>query len=63
MTTFLKNRHFLSLTGNGVMAVFSLLTYFILYRFMAAADMGNWVSSSSYFCCSTPFGPVYCKPR
>ena len=43
MTTFLKNRHFLSLTGNGVMAVFSLLTYFILYRFMAAADMGNWV--------------------
>lgn len=43
MNAFLKNRHFLSLTGNGVMAVFSLLTYLILYRFLAAADMGNWI--------------------
>ncbi|MCC3155137.1 oligosaccharide flippase family protein [Hymenobacter sp. BT770] len=43
MTALLKNRHVLSLTGNGVMAVFSLLTYLILYRFLAAADMGNWV--------------------
>ncbi|GAB3845975.1 hypothetical protein GCM10028822_05290 [Hymenobacter terrigena] len=43
MTALLKNRHFLSLTGNGVMAVFSLLTYLILYRFLAAADMGNWI--------------------
>jgi len=43
MNPLLKNRHFLSLTGNGVMAVFSLLTYLILYRFLAAADMGNWI--------------------
>jgi len=43
MNAILKNRHFLSLTGNGVMALFSLLTYLILYRFLAAADMGNWI--------------------
>ena len=43
MIALFKNRHFLSLSGNGVMAVFSILTYFILYRFLAAADMGNWV--------------------
>ena len=43
MTTLFKNRHFLSLTGNGVMAVFSLFTYIILYRFLSETDMGNWV--------------------
>ena len=43
MKKFLRNRHFLSLAGNGVMAVFSLLTYMILYRFLAEADMGNWI--------------------
>ncbi|MGY2134567.1 oligosaccharide flippase family protein [Hymenobacter sp. HD11105] len=43
MRAFFTNRHFLSLTGNGVMAVFSVLTYSLLYRFLAAADMGNWV--------------------
>lgn len=43
MKNLLRNRHFLSLAGNGVMAVFSLLTYMILYRFLAEADMGNWI--------------------
>ncbi|WP_139923574.1 lipopolysaccharide biosynthesis protein [Hymenobacter sp. DG01] len=43
MLAVFKNRHVLSLTGNGVMAVFSILTYSILYRFLPEADMGNWV--------------------
>lgn len=43
MRAILRNRHFLSLTGNGVMAVFSVLTYSILYRFMSEADTGNWI--------------------
>jgi len=43
MKTLLQNRHVQSLTGNGVMAVFSVLTYSILFRFLSEADMGNWV--------------------
>lgn len=43
MLKFITNRHFLSFTGNGVMAVFSVLAYGLLYRFLAPADMGNWV--------------------
>ncbi|RZK24768.1 MAG: lipopolysaccharide biosynthesis protein [Hymenobacter sp.] len=43
MKKILRNRHFLSLAGNGVMAVFSILTYSILYRFLAETDMGNWI--------------------
>jgi len=39
----LKNKHFLSLAGNGSMAVFSVLTYIILYRVLTPEDMGNWV--------------------
>ena len=43
MKALFRNRHFLSLAGNGVMAVFSVLTYSILYRFLTEADMGNWI--------------------
>jgi O-antigen/teichoic acid export membrane protein len=43
MKTLFQNRHFQSFTGNGVMAVFSILTYSILFRFLSEADMGNWV--------------------
>ncbi|TGE28668.1 lipopolysaccharide biosynthesis protein [Hymenobacter metallicola] len=43
MSNVFTNRHVLSLAGNGVMAVFSVLTYSLLYRFLAPADMGNWV--------------------
>lgn len=39
----LSNKHFLSLAGNGSMAVFSIITYAILYRILPEADMGNWV--------------------
>ena len=43
MKALFQNRHFQSFTGNGVMAVFSILTYSILFRFLSEADMGNWV--------------------
>ena len=43
MKAVLRNRHFLSLVGNGAMAVFSVLTYSILYRFLSEVDMGNWI--------------------
>jgi len=43
MKTLLRSRHIQSLTGNGVMAVFSVLTYSILFRFLSEADMGNWI--------------------
>ncbi|OON67585.1 oligosaccharide flippase family protein [Hymenobacter sp. CRA2] len=43
MRQLLHNRHFLSLSGNGVMAVFSVLSYSLLYRLLPEADMGNWV--------------------
>lgn len=39
----LKNRHFLSLAGNGAMAGLSLITYSMLYRLVSKVDMGNWV--------------------
>lgn len=45
-STILKNRsnkHFLSLAGNGSMAVLSVITYGVLYRFLSADDMGNWI--------------------
>ncbi|MCJ8163623.1 oligosaccharide flippase family protein [Pontibacter sp. E15-1] len=38
-----KNKHFLSLVGNGMMAVFSVLSYSLLYRFLSEHDMGNWI--------------------
>jgi O-antigen/teichoic acid export membrane protein len=43
MLSVLKNRHVLSLAGNGVMAVFSILTYSILYRVLSGEDTGNWI--------------------
>lgn len=43
MKQLLRNRHFLSLSGNGVMAVFSVVGYSLLYRLLPEADMGNWV--------------------
>ncbi|KEO75146.1 lipopolysaccharide biosynthesis protein [Anditalea andensis] len=39
----LSNKHFLSLAGNGAMAMFSVLTYIILFRVLSPEDMGNWV--------------------
>ena len=43
MKELLRNRHLQSLTGNGAMAVLSVLTYSILFRFLNEADMGNWI--------------------
>ncbi|MBE7171075.1 MAG: oligosaccharide flippase family protein [Williamsia sp.] len=39
----LRNKHFLSLAGNGTMSALSMVTYAILYRLLPEADMGNWV--------------------
>ncbi|RZK15564.1 MAG: lipopolysaccharide biosynthesis protein [Flavobacterium sp.] len=39
----LKNKHFLSLAGNGAMSALSMVTYAILYRVLPEVDMGNWV--------------------
>jgi O-antigen/teichoic acid export membrane protein len=39
----LKNKHFLSLAGNGTMSALSMITYAMLYRLLPENDMGNWV--------------------
>ena len=39
----LRNKHFLSLAGNGTMSALSMVTYAILYRLLPEADMGNYV--------------------
>lgn len=43
MKALLRNRHLQSLSGNGAMAVLSVFTYSILFRFLSEAAMGNWV--------------------
>ena len=39
----LKNKHFLSLAGNGIMSVFGLVTVAVLYRSLPVAEIGVWV--------------------
>ena len=39
----LNNKHFLSLAGNGSMAVLSIVTYGLLYRMLTEEEMGYWV--------------------
>ncbi|MCF0055781.1 lipopolysaccharide biosynthesis protein [Dyadobacter sp. CY356] len=39
----LKNKHFLSLAGNGVMSVLGMLNMIILYRALSVASIGMWV--------------------
>src|SRR5258708_7481196 len=39
----LTNKHFLSLAGNGSMAVLIILTYSLLYRTLTEVEMGYWV--------------------
>ena len=38
----LKNKHFLALTGNLVISVFSLITMSLLYRSLSKAEVGVW---------------------
>jgi O-antigen/teichoic acid export membrane protein len=33
----------MSFAGNGIMAVFSVVTYGLLFRMLGVADMGNWI--------------------
>ncbi len=39
----LKNKHFLSLAGNGIMSVLGMVTIALLYRALPAEDTGKWV--------------------
>ncbi len=39
----LKNKHFLSLAGNGIMSVLGMATIALLYRALSAEDTGKWV--------------------
>ncbi|WP_337042750.1 oligosaccharide flippase family protein [Emticicia sp. 17c] len=45
----LRNRHFLSLVGNGSMAVLGMVTVAILFRFMSSDDVGYWFFFQSVF--------------
>lgn len=45
----LNDKHFLSLAGNGSMAVLSVVTYAMLYRLLSADDMGNWIFFQTAF--------------
>lgn len=44
-----KNRHFLSLAGNGIMAVFGLLSNALLFRLLSEREMGSWLIYQSIF--------------
>lgn len=39
----LRNKHFLSLAGNGIMSVLGMLTMVLLYRALSVTDIGLWV--------------------
>lgn len=39
----LRNKHFLSLAGNGIMSVLGMLNMIILYRALPVAGIGMWV--------------------
>ena len=45
----LKNKHFLSLVGNGSMSVLAMVTVGILLRFMPKDDVGYWFFFQSVF--------------
>jgi len=45
----LKNKHFLSLSGNGAMSVLAMVTVAVLLRFMPANDIGYWFFFQSVF--------------
>ncbi|MEO6548032.1 MAG: oligosaccharide flippase family protein [Ferruginibacter sp.] len=45
----LRNKHFLSLAGNGSMAVLGVVTYAILYRLLPETAMGNWIFFQTVF--------------
>lgn len=45
----IKNKHFLSLVGNGSMSVLSMVTVGILLRFMPKNDVGYWFFFQSVF--------------
>lgn len=49
ITSKFKNQHFLSLSGNGVMSIFGMLTYAMLCRILSLPDLGIWLFFQSIF--------------
>lgn len=45
----IKNKHFLSLTGNGVMSILGMVTYSLLYHSLSLKEMGIWVFYTTGF--------------
>ena len=45
----IKNKHFLSLAGNGIMSVLGMITIALLYRALSISDIGIWVFFQSTF--------------
>ncbi len=45
----LNNKHFLSLAGNGSMAILAMITVAILYRSLTPNEIGSWVFFQSVF--------------
>ena len=39
----IKNKHFLSLAGNGIMSVLGMITMAVLYRALPVSEIGVWV--------------------
>ncbi len=49
LLNIIRNKHFLSLASNGIMAVLAVVTVGILYRFMKPAEIGVWFFFMSVF--------------
>lgn len=49
LLNLIRNKHFLSLASNGIMAVLAVLTVAILYRYMKPEEIGVWFFFMSVF--------------
>jgi O-antigen/teichoic acid export membrane protein len=45
----MRNKHFLSLSGNGIMSVLGMVTYSLLYHSLTLKEMGIWVFFTAGF--------------
>nr|WP_199082925.1 hypothetical protein [Pedobacter sp. ASV19] len=45
----IQNKHFLSLTGNGIMSILGMVTYSLLYHSLTLSKMGIWVFFTTGF--------------
>lgn len=49
LKTKIQNKHFLSLSGNGVMSIMGMVTYSLLYHSLTITEMGIWVFFTTGF--------------